>query len=131
MGLQFRNVDCEITSSTKPVEFIRCLGRFDIEPMWNGGNQRLTAFEVHNDNTEASTLRAFQKLFASLTPKARAEWDRASQRVFDFGYSFVRKRHFLRVSVSPKFVAFAAALNARIVVTIYDENHSELKSRDR
>lgn len=69
------------------------------------------------------TLRALCSTLENLSPAARREWNSARSRVFDIGFDASRreKRSHLaaRVEVSEVFVRRIAALNAKVVFTVY------------
>jgi hypothetical protein len=64
-------------------------------------------------------IRDFVALIRRLPPKGRAWWNRAHRRDFNVGIQAATKPHSYELPLDPATVRAAAAVNARIVITVY------------
>ncbi len=62
-------------------------------------------------------VRGIAKLISNLPPARRVDWDRASKRCFDIGFTCGAGR--LQVALEPRTVRAVADLGASIGVTLY------------
>lgn len=132
MAFYFLNVDFELRTLKKPTAFVRALHRYEASLLRSAeiGDEWWTTFEMPGcSHSHIRILSEVKKLFASLTPRARAEWDGAKERILDFGYELTGADRIQEIDLHPRFLAFAVQVKASVRITVYDENHSSLKSR--
>lgn len=134
MPLYFRNVDTELLTLTKPAALLRALRLAEAAILYSDAQTAgwFISFEVKGaGGNPAQVLTGLKRLFAGMTESARAEWEEADRRVFDFGYDLEGAERVQEMEISARFLAFAASVNATVRVTVYDENHTEREPAKR
>jgi hypothetical protein len=134
MAFHFLNIDLLILAREKPEALLRFFKKHAIVlyAHWVGSEfEIIIEPDPPGRNTVNRAATAYRKMFAEMPLGARSQWDKAAKRQFDFGYDLVGSDRIQRIEVPKQFGAFIADVNATLVMTIYDENHSELGSRQR
>ena len=119
--MQFLNVDLEISSKSSLAPLIAELSvrMFQLYKGRYGGMARAN-FEVNKITLTAdATIKEIVRVVEGLGPAARRCWDKAHAREFDVGIQAGMKPPTIAVEIDPKTVQAVAALDGRIVITVY------------
>lgn len=115
----FLNVDLEVASKHSLSALIEALEPAAYSMERPPGR---AAFELSTANTGVGPgplIRKLARLIGNLPPAARAEWQRASKRVFDIGLRSGREPFHEGYRLDPVTLAAVQAIGAELVITIY------------
>lgn len=128
----FLNVDLEITTKAEPKNIIRDFAEhtFMLYSGLTKSEDHLTIFEIAEPaKTEVETIKGFAKLIARMSSEARAEWESAAARVFDFGYEVEPTFKMVDVNIDLEATRLISACGATMRITIYrhDKNNESIE----
>ena len=125
----FLNVDLEVQSRedlsllAAELESRACLLHFQQEP---GANFLVVEREDEPSGPGLeATVVDLCTLVETLSPPARALWDRADLRVLDAGFDAVSGSPLAFFSMPPSLLRRVAAIGARLAVTVYPEDEPD------
>ena len=115
----FLNVDLELESEGSMDALVAALEPVAYSLERPAG---LACFELTaaiDQQTPEPLIQEFARLIAALPTQARAEWDRASRRVFDIGLQSGRQPFQEAHRLQPETLEAVLAIGAEIAITIY------------
>jgi hypothetical protein len=119
----FLNVDLDIWSRAPLDSLVAAFGRRVVVLHAGKEGRRYAAHLELARNGQSrgadQRVRDFVSLIRRLPPKARASWNRAQRRDFNVGVQASTKPHSYELPLDPGTVRAVAAVNARIVITVY------------
>jgi hypothetical protein len=119
----FLNVDLDIWSRSPLDSLVAAFGR-RVVVLHTGKEGRRYAAHLElarNGQSRGADrrIRDFVSLIRRLPPRARAAWNRAHRRDFNVGVQAATKPHSYELPIDTATVRAVAAVNARIVITVY------------
>jgi hypothetical protein len=126
----FRNIDIVVRSRQPLMALTDALSK-TCEILRHDRAEGIThvSFELRSsglDRSPAKTAARLVRVVEALSPAARRCWDRAADRVFDFGFDGAADAAQGGVLIPAKTVAAIAAVGASICVTVYrDESDAD------
>ena len=117
----FLNVDLDIYSRSNLEPLVAALGK-RVFVLYVGCHKR--TYEAHlevaaNASTADAVIKKFAALINSLPKSARKLWDTAKRRDFSIGVQAAVQSEVVDIALEPATIRAVAALNARIVITVY------------
>lgn len=119
LATSFANIDLDIESAHDITPLVEFWGEelivFRLEQddgVWFG------TFETSEETAEA-IVEKYYRLVSDLTPDLRSIWDRATKKVFDFGFNAGPEPHMYQFSVSHEAISKLSSIGGSIAVTIY------------
>lgn len=118
-NIQFLNIDLDIESEEDISPIIREWGeRISVHRNEFLGDRYFGTFETLRSGV-SEIIKEYFDLVEGLSPSARAVWDAAEKRVFDFGYESGTQPGNFHSEISAECVARLAKIGGSVVVTIY------------
>ena len=130
----FLNVDLDLESRSDLHPLVTAL-QPETFTLYEGRDKR--TYRAHLElsrqpKTPDAAIRSFAALISKISTAERNLWNTAKVRDFNIGVQTAEKPHAYVTSLSPETLETVAALNARIVFTIYaPEPSNESMARDR
>jgi hypothetical protein len=129
------NVDLDIWSTTPLDDLVRAFGR-RVFVLYAGkkGRRYAAHLELARDGASRGAdalIRHFVALVRRLPPKGRALWNRAQRRDFNVGIQAAAKPYSYELPLEVSTVRAAAAVNARVVFTVYGDDSRGSQPRVR
>ena len=117
------NVDLDIWSNSPLDDLVRAFGRrVFVLHAGKKGRRHAAHLELAREGASRGAdalIRSFVALVRRLPPKGRALWNRAQRRDFNVGIQAASKPYSYELPLEAGTVRAAAAVNARVVFTIY------------
>ena len=113
------NVDLEIESGESLDALVRALAPFAHSLERPAGRACFELNSASDPHTAEPLIQEFTRLIATLPPEARAEWDRATKRVFDIGLQSGRRPLHETHRLQAETLEAILAIGAEIAITIY------------
>ena len=125
-GTYFINIDLDIAwdgdfSAIAPL-------LLELEPfayVLNPGPQPFATLELNDQpKTPEEAILAYHHAIEALSPQARGVWNALSKRSLNIGIQAGERPHSAEFTLSQSAVAYAAAIGAQWIITVYGSNRS-------
>jgi hypothetical protein len=115
----YANVDLVLKASEDLSLLVAAFGEHVMELNAGRMPRNEAILEVHHRGGPEGAINAFCDLVASLSPQARALWERCKERTFDVGFVAGLEPWPFRSTIGPETLARAAQIGATLAISIY------------